>query len=150
MEAVSSGHVKIGLVDASVALGYEKIMEKKSLRIYKVLNYRSGYGVILSSDAVKLEADVRSFVTSNQAYISSFVEKKVGLLKATLIEVDEMMFTPEEAEFTLLMLTGCLAGMLVVGYTFWLLCLRKRKQVVPSGMNEYKKFSSGSSFYSNT
>lgn len=135
MDAVASGEVKIGLVDASMALGYEQTMQDKSLRIYKVLDYQAGYGVVLSGDATKLEADVRAFVVSNQAFISRFVEQKIGLLKPTLIEVEEMLFTPEEAEFTFLTLAKCYAALKVLGIIYWLAFRRHRAKIQPQGKN---------------
>ena len=133
MDAVASGEVEIGLVDASMALGYEQAMEEKSLRIYKVLDYQTGYGVVLSGDAVKLEADVRAFVVSNQAYISRFVEQQIGLLKPTLIEVEEMLFTPEEATFTFTTLAKCYLALKVLGIIYWLAFRRHRVKVQPQG-----------------
>ena len=88
---------------------------------------------MLSGDAVKLEADVRAFVTSNQAYISQFVEQTIGLLEPTLVEVKEMLFTPEEAKFTFLTLTYCFIAMCVLGIIYWLLCRRKKASIQPEG-----------------
>ena len=85
MEAVASGVVEIGLIDSSAALGYEEEMESMSLRISKVLQYNTGFGVVLSGDAKRLKADIESFVSSNQAKITSFVEQKIGLLKVSRI-----------------------------------------------------------------
>ena len=133
LEAVASGDVKIGLVDASMALGYEHTMEEMSLRIYKILKYRTGYGVVLSGEAKRLFADIQSFVTANQNYITSFVEQKVGFLQPTHIEVEEVLFLPEEANSTLLNLCIILAGMLFIGYFFWLACIRKKSKITPEG-----------------
>ena len=133
MDAVESGEVEIGLIDASFALGYETLMEEKSLRIYKVLDYKAGYGMVLSGDAAKLESDVRSYTTSNQAYISRFMEKEVGLLLPTLIEVEELLFTPEEANFTFITLTGVFFALMFIGYLYWLGCRKKKIQIQPEG-----------------
>ena len=133
MDAVASGEVKIGLIDASQALGYEHTMEKKSIRIYKVLDYNAGFGVALSGDAVKLEADVRAFVMSNQAYISRFAEQHIGQLEPTLIEVEEMLFTPEEAEFTFSTLGKCYLVLQVLGIIYWLIFRRHRAKIQPRG-----------------
>uniref|UniRef100_A0A7M5X9R1 Fibronectin type-III domain-containing protein n=1 Tax=Clytia hemisphaerica TaxID=252671 RepID=A0A7M5X9R1_9CNID len=131
MAAVESGEVQIGLIDASFALGYEALMEEKSLRIYKVLDYNAGYGMVLAGDAAKLESDVRSYTTSNQAYISRFMEKEVGLLQPTLIEVEELLFTPEEANFTFITLTGVFFALVFVGYLYWFFCRKTKIQVQP-------------------
>ena len=134
LQAVASGEAKIGLVDASNALGYEKKMESLNLKIYKVLSYNTGFGIVLTGEGSRLYADIQSFVTSNQNYITSFVEREVGLLQPTVIEVEEVMFTEEEASTTLLNLTIALVVMMLVGILIWIVFIRKRFRIQPSGL----------------
>ena len=80
MNAVASQRVEIGIVDAISTQGYEKEIEEKSISIYKILDFNSGYGVVLSGEFARVETDMRSFVTANQAKITKFVEDQVGTL----------------------------------------------------------------------
>ena len=85
MNAVASQTVEIGLVDAISTQGYEQEIEEKSLSIYKILDMNTGFGVILSGEFTRVETDMRSFVTANQAKISKFVEEKVGILTVSCL-----------------------------------------------------------------
>lgn len=81
MDAVSNGNVELGIVDAFATKGYNAALKERSLKIYKILDLQSGYGVVLSGEFKRLEDDMRSYVSSNQAHISLFVEKKIGILQ---------------------------------------------------------------------
>ena len=84
MNAVFNAEVEVGLVDAISTQGYENEMEARSLSIYKILDLSSGYGTVLSGEFTRVENDMRSFVTANQAKISKFVVDQVGILTVSV------------------------------------------------------------------
>ena len=81
IEAVKTFEVDLGLLDTGILLGKEELLESNNLIIKKILDYNTGYGFVLSGDASRLEADVRSYVTTNQAYMAYFTENVIGRLR---------------------------------------------------------------------
>lgn len=80
LEAVASGEVELGLVDANSAAGYEEVMQDLSLKVQKILDVNGGFGVVLSDGLEPIEEDVRGFVISNQMMIQYFIKQRVSQL----------------------------------------------------------------------
>ncbi|XP_057314364.1 uncharacterized protein LOC130655615 [Hydractinia symbiolongicarpus] len=133
IDAVSRQEVEIGLIDAVTTKGYEKRLSDMNVKIYKILDLNSGYGVVLSGEFKRVETDVRSFVSSNQAEISLFVQRKIGLLQPQLLDVEEMLLTPEESTSLVLnmiiayLILSCVCVIIWYGWRTY----RSRRKIAP-------------------
>ena len=85
LTAVSDGTVEIGLLDAIIATDYEDEMANLGLKVEKILDTNSGYGVVLSGGLEAIEMDFRSFIYSNQPLIQAYVDSKVKVLRVSYI-----------------------------------------------------------------
>ena len=85
-ESVRDGVVEIGLVDATMVTFYEDQLEELGLRVEKVLNTGSGYGVVLSSGLEVIADDVKNYVSTNRPFINEFVKTNVPILYVSLFE----------------------------------------------------------------
>ena len=72
LQAVHKKEVDIALLDAFTAASLQSKIVGYSLKVKKMINANTGYGVVLSREFVRLESDFRSFIASNQDKISSF------------------------------------------------------------------------------
>ncbi|XP_057292100.1 uncharacterized protein LOC130614680 isoform X2 [Hydractinia symbiolongicarpus] len=133
MDAVSNGNVELGIVDAFATKGYNAALKERNLKIYKILDLQSGYGVVLSGEFKRLEDDMRSYVSSNQARISLFVEKKIGILQPEVLEVEELLLTPEESTSAVLYLIIMYLVMACIGCFIWFFFISRRpfKKIQP-------------------
>lgn len=80
LESVHEKIVEIGLIDATAATDYEDDMERLGLRVYKVIDTGSGYGVVLSSGLEVIAADVKNYVSTNRPFINEFIKQNVPIL----------------------------------------------------------------------
>lgn len=84
LQSVANKVVEIGLLDAAVATEYEKEMAQLQLRVHKLIDTNSGYGIVLSYGLGVIKDDVRDFVHSNRPMINEFVKQSIPLLYVSL------------------------------------------------------------------
>ena len=78
LEALEYKEVDGVLMDSIVAgRYYQKILDKK-MKISKLIEDRAGWGIILSSDAVKIERQIRSYIEQNRERLQEEVENKTS------------------------------------------------------------------------
>ena len=80
LESVKEKVVEVGLIDATTATDYEDDMERLGLRVYKIIDSGSGYGVVLSSGLGVIAADVKDYVSTNRPFINEFIKQNVPIL----------------------------------------------------------------------
>lgn len=61
------------LVDSLVAADMYETLAEKKLKIIKLIPERSGWGIILSGELLRLEEEIRSFVKSKEEDIKKIV-----------------------------------------------------------------------------
>ena len=83
-DAVARKKVHVGLLDASKTSGYLQKINDMSLKISKIYDTNSGYGVVLSAGLEVLETDIRGYVLSNQVSIDGFVNIHVNKLEVII------------------------------------------------------------------
>lgn len=87
LESVQEKIVEVGLVDATAATEFEEDMKRLGLRVYKIIDSGSGYGVVLSSGLEVIAADVKNYVTTNRPFINEFIKQNVPILYVSDIPV---------------------------------------------------------------
>ena len=80
LQALKNKQVDIALLDAFAAASQVAMLKKDSLKVKEVIAADAGYGVVLSHEFVRLDKDFRSFISSNQDRITSFISNMTAKL----------------------------------------------------------------------
>ena len=73
--ALQSSQVDIVMLDTFTSASYKDILDKKFLKVRKLINTNTGYGFILSGSSNILMTDVNSLLPSKQKEIQKFLEE---------------------------------------------------------------------------
>ncbi|XP_028409018.1 uncharacterized protein LOC114531606 [Dendronephthya gigantea] len=81
--ALSKGYVKGALIDAYVLGSQKDLFKNIGVRIKKIYDYSSAYGVVLGGEAKKLHKCFRGYVSENRKEIFRIIEGNVDMIKKT-------------------------------------------------------------------
>jgi hypothetical protein len=79
--ALTNGHVKGALVDAYVLGSRKDLFDNTRVRISKIYDYSSAYGVVLAGEAKKLQKCFREYVSENRKDIFQIIEGNVHMIE---------------------------------------------------------------------
>ncbi|XP_068688561.1 uncharacterized protein [Montipora foliosa] len=152
-EALQNREVKGMLIDAFTVGSKKELFNRRDLRISKLLDYSSAYGVALGGDAKKLQKCFQKYISEQRSDISKIVQDNVDAIEVTpqslSVERSKSLFDPNFPTYvkTMIMCGVLLAVMLLVGAKFefvkkmgWIKLKRKVKedQILPRRL-ELKK-----------
>lgn len=80
-EFLSSNEIQGALIDGYMVGGNKHLFEKPFLRIYKIYDYSSVYGVVTGGDSRKLATCFRSYMQENIARIYQHVADNVEAIE---------------------------------------------------------------------
>ena len=72
LNAVKDEEVAIALLDAFTVAALAEELVSKSLKVTKLIDANTGYGIVLSHEFVRMESDFRSYISSQSNKISAF------------------------------------------------------------------------------
>lgn len=81
-----NGDVTGALIDAYVLGSRKDLFEKPSLRVMKIYDYSSAYGVVLGGESRKLRQCFRRYTKSHSMEISEVIEKHVDYVEVRRYE----------------------------------------------------------------
>lgn len=84
-EALTNREVKGMLIDAFTVGSKKHLFNRRDLRISKLLDYSSAYGVVLGGEAKKLQKCFQKYVSEQRSEISKIVEKNVQAIEVPCI-----------------------------------------------------------------
>lgn len=84
--ALAEGYVKGALVDAYVLGSRKDLFDNIGVRIKKIYDYSSAYGVVLGGEAKKLHKCFRRYVSENRKEIFRIIEGNVDMIKVSFKE----------------------------------------------------------------
>ena len=80
-DSLSKRHVQGALVDAYVLGSRRDLFDKISVRINRIYDYSSAYGVVLAGEATKLQKCFREHVKAKQKEIFKIIEENVDMIE---------------------------------------------------------------------
>ena len=78
LEALEYKDIDGVLMDSIVAGRFYQTIVDKKMKISKLIEDRVGWGLILSSDAVKIEQQIRSYIEQNRDRLQQEVENRTS------------------------------------------------------------------------
>ena len=83
-EALQRREVKGMLIDAFTVGSKKELFNRRDLRISKILDYSSAYGVALGGEAKKLQKCFQKFVSEQRSDISRILQNNVDTIEVVL------------------------------------------------------------------
>ncbi|XP_074628437.1 uncharacterized protein LOC141886246 isoform X3 [Acropora palmata] len=140
-EALQRHEVKGMLIDAFTVGSKKELFNRRDIRISKLLDYSSAYGVALGGEAKKLQKCFQKFVSEQRSEISRILQNNVDTIevsnKSLTVERSKSLFDPSFPTYvnTVIICAVLLGIMLLVGAKFelvkkmgWIKLRRKGKQ----------------------
>jgi hypothetical protein len=91
--AMVNRDVKGVLVDAYTVGSRKELFERKDLRISKIFDFSSAYGVVLGGESKKLQMCFNSYLSEQRSYISQIIERNIrGIEVRTSIVSSQIMY----------------------------------------------------------
>ena len=90
-EALLDGEVTGALIDAYVLGSRKDLFENPSLRVIKVFDYSSAYGLVLSGEAKKLRTCFGKFAQSHKKEIFETIESHVESVEVRSLHYSHMI-----------------------------------------------------------
>ena len=78
---LTKGYVKGALVDAYVLGSRRDLFDNVGIRISKIYDYSSAYGVVLTGEAKKLQKCFREYISENRRDIFQIIEANVHTIE---------------------------------------------------------------------
>ena len=78
LEALEYKDIDGVLMDSIVAGSFYQTIVDKKMKISKLIEDRVGWGLILSSDALKIEQQIRSYIEQNRDRLQQEVENRTS------------------------------------------------------------------------
>ena len=91
VEALLGGEVTGALIDAYVLGSRKDLFENPSLRVIKVFDYSSAYGLVLSGEAKKLRTCFGKFAQSHKKEIFETIESHVESVEVRSLHYSHMI-----------------------------------------------------------
>ena len=91
VEALLDGEVTGALIDAYVLGSRKDLFENPSLRVIKVFDYSSAYGLVLSGEAKKLRTCFGKFAQSHKKEIFETIESHVESVEVRILHYSHMI-----------------------------------------------------------
>lgn len=86
--------VKGALLDGYMAGSYKELFEDELLRVHELIDYKTGYGIVLGGQSRRLQKCFRNYLKRKRSYIIDHIAKEVKTVKVSgwHISVDMKMF----------------------------------------------------------
>lgn len=80
-DAMVNRDVKGILVDSYTVGSKKELFERKDLRISKIFDFSSAYGVVLGGESKKLQTCFNSYLSEQRSYISQIIERNTQTIQ---------------------------------------------------------------------
>ncbi|XP_022798346.1 uncharacterized protein LOC111336503 [Stylophora pistillata] len=123
-EDLLKGVVKGALIDTYVVAERYDLFQDKSLQIYKLINYRSSFGIVLGGNSVRLQPCFLDYLKNEKSMLSHLVKNYTATLQQAKTSLAEQMATGmfDSSEHTykvnVIVLSAILAGAIICGVIF--------------------------------
>ncbi|XP_047125711.1 uncharacterized protein LOC105849170 isoform X2 [Hydra vulgaris] len=139
LEDLQNKVVDIVYVDTLSLLGYQSVLDEKSLTIISLDNINTGYGFVMSGSSVVLTIDIDSFIGSKSNEISAFATSfrpeipSLAVQDSSQIIADIFSETSPAFQSSLIYLGIMIILFIVCAFTFEFIMQRKKNKV---GVND--------------
>jgi len=80
-----SGEVKGALIDAYVMAYYQHLFSHENLRLFKVYDLPTAYGVVLTGPTKKIQKCVEHYLSENRLWVAHHISENTNRLKVSFI-----------------------------------------------------------------
>ncbi|XP_047125709.1 uncharacterized protein LOC105850908 isoform X2 [Hydra vulgaris] len=135
LEDLQNKVVDIVYVDTLSLLGYQSVLDEKSLTIISLDNINTGYGFVMSGSSVVLTIDIDSFIGSKSNEISAFATSlrseipSLAVQDSSQIIADIFSETSPAFQSSLIYLSIMIILFIVCAFTFEFIMRRKKNKV---------------------
>ncbi|XP_048579836.1 uncharacterized protein LOC116619170 isoform X2 [Nematostella vectensis] len=151
-DALVSREVKGVLIDAYTVGSRKKLFDRRDLRINKLMDYKSAYGVVLGGEARKLQQCFQTYLGEQRSEVSGIIESNIQTIEVSTesLSVDRSkgLFDPNFPTYTktMIVFSVILILILVIGAKFecakkigWI-SFNKKESTKVSKATKLKKF----------
>ncbi|XP_065685087.1 uncharacterized protein LOC105844513 isoform X2 [Hydra vulgaris] len=135
LEDLQNKVVDIVYVDTLLLLGYQSVLDEKSLTIISLDNINTGYGFVMSGSSVVLTIDIDSFIGSKSNEISAFATSlrseipNLAVQDSSQIIADIFSETSPAFQSSLIYLGIMIILFIVCAFTFEFIMRRKKSKI---------------------
>lgn len=136
LSAVADKKVKVGLIDAVTAGSYIDRITNMSLKIHKVIDSNTGYGLVLSGGLEVISGDFESYLTAEKPQIQVLVDEIVGRIVPPTPKTDVELLSKSFFISCIIMACKMFVGLAVMGIIVSIVRKIRKRKVHPEARPE--------------